>query len=142
MLGPCSPSPFSDRQSVIIGLKFEVNSILDGITDVASQVSQHLFASTCGDLHPSLDGQPESYPVMVFCSSRTEPVLAPIRSLISPAAGLDFSPIVLLVGVQLLRWALLPGTLRVGRPDFERACVVPEHDVGDSLSPSTPEIDP
>ena len=40
-------------------------------------------------------------------------MLAPIRSLIPPAGMLDFSPMVLIVGLQLLRWALLPGDLRV-----------------------------
>ena len=29
----------------------------DRITDVASQISQHLLASPRGDLHPSVDGR-------------------------------------------------------------------------------------
>jgi YggT family protein len=32
----------------------------------------------------------------------TEPVLAPVRNLLPPAAGLDFSPIIVLVLVQIL----------------------------------------
>ena len=60
-----------------------------------------------------LMGVSQSHPVVGFCSRLTEPVLAPIRSLIPPAGMLDFSPMVLLVGLQLLRWALLPGDLRV-----------------------------
>jgi YggT family protein len=33
----------------------------------------------------------------------TEPVLAPIRKLIPPAAGLDFSPMILLVLLRIVR---------------------------------------
>ena len=32
----------------------------------------------------------------------TEPVLAPVRNLLPPAAGLDFSPIVVLVVLQIV----------------------------------------
>ena len=32
----------------------------------------------------------------------TEPVLAPVRNLLPPAAGLDFSPIIVLVLLQIL----------------------------------------
>ena len=48
-------------------------------------------------------GLPSYHPVVRFCNTLTEPVLAPIRSVIPPFAGLDFSPMVLLIGLQLLR---------------------------------------
>lgn len=32
----------------------------------------------------------------------TEPVLAPIRNLLPPTAGLDFSPMIAIIGVQIL----------------------------------------
>jgi len=34
--------------------------------------------------------------------SLTEPVLAPIRNLLPPTAGLDFSPMIAIIGVQIL----------------------------------------
>lgn len=37
----------------------------------------------------------------------TEPLLAPIRRALPPAAGMDFSPLVALVGIQLLTSLLL-----------------------------------
>jgi YggT family protein len=33
----------------------------------------------------------------------TEPVMGPIRSIIPPMGGLDFSPIVIFLGIQLLQ---------------------------------------
>ena len=48
-------------------------------------------------------GMPPSHPVVRFCSTLTEPVLAPIRRAIGPVSGLDFSSLILLIGLQLLR---------------------------------------
>lgn len=32
----------------------------------------------------------------------TEPVLAPVRNLMPPMSGMDFSPIIVLIGIQIL----------------------------------------
>ncbi len=45
---------------------------------------------------------PPSNPIVQFVHALTEPALAPIRRLVPPVAGLDFSPMVLLIGLQLL----------------------------------------
>jgi YggT family protein len=42
-------------------------------------------------------------PVVRVTSALTEPVLAPIRKILPTAGGFDFSPMVLLLGLQLLR---------------------------------------
>jgi YggT family protein len=41
-----------------------------------------------------------------FLFAATEPVLAPLRRLLPPAAGLDFSPLVALVILELIRRGL------------------------------------
>jgi YggT family protein len=41
-------------------------------------------------------------PVVRVTSALTEPVLAPIRKILPGAGGFDFSPMVLLLGLQLL----------------------------------------
>ena len=41
-------------------------------------------------------------PVAQVIYDLTEPVLAPVRNLLPPAAGLDFSPIIVLVVLQIL----------------------------------------
>jgi YggT family protein len=41
-------------------------------------------------------------PLAMIVSSLTDPVLGPLRRLLPPMGGLDFSPMVLLFGLQLL----------------------------------------
>ena len=45
---------------------------------------------------------PPDNPVVKLANALTEPVLASIRKLLPAMGGLDFSPMVLLVGLQLL----------------------------------------
>ena len=42
-------------------------------------------------------------PLAAIVYSLTEPLLAPIRSVLPPMGGLDFSPMVLLFALQILR---------------------------------------
>mgnify|MGYP001432874612 CR=1 FL=1 len=42
-------------------------------------------------------------PLLRFVYQATEPLLAPIRRLLPPQGGLDFSPMILLFGIYLLR---------------------------------------
>lgn len=37
----------------------------------------------------------------------TEPMLAPVRNLLPPASGFDFSPIIVLIGVQVIGQLLI-----------------------------------
>ncbi|MDJ0756766.1 MAG: YggT family protein [Ardenticatenaceae bacterium] len=46
------------------------------------------------------------HPIVRFIYNATEPLLAPIRQLLPPAGGLDFSPLILLVGISVLRMAV------------------------------------
>ena len=45
-------------------------------------------------------------PVAMLVRGLTEPVLAPIRNVLPPLEGLDLSPMLLLIGLQLLRGLL------------------------------------
>jgi YggT family protein len=42
-------------------------------------------------------------PLITITHALTEPVLAPIRSVLPPMAGLDLSPMVLLIALQILK---------------------------------------
>ena len=52
-----------------------------------------------------------SYELRDMVFRLTEPLLAPIRNILPPMGGLDFSPMVLLIAVDLLRRFLF-GALR------------------------------
>jgi YggT family protein len=49
---------------------------------------------------------PRDNPVVRLTQTLTEPVLAPIRKVIPPVGGLDFSPMILLILLQILRGLL------------------------------------
>jgi YggT family protein len=49
----------------------------------------------------------EDNPLVRFTNALTEPVLRPIRNLLPPVAGFDFSPMLLLLALRLLRRILL-----------------------------------
>jgi YggT family protein len=52
---------------------------------------------------------PGSYnPVSALLHSLTEPVLRPIRQLLPPIAGIDLSPLLALIGLQVLKMLILP----------------------------------
>jgi len=47
-------------------------------------------------------------PVNALLSSITRPVMGPIQRLISPVSGIDLSPLVALIGLQVLKMLVLP----------------------------------
>ncbi|HEY0462829.1 MAG TPA: YggT family protein, partial [Polyangiaceae bacterium] len=49
----------------------------------------------------------EDNPIVRVTRTLTEPVLAPIRRLLPTGAGLDISPMVLLLGIRLLKRVLM-----------------------------------
>jgi YggT family protein len=46
------------------------------------------------------------HPLATIARSLTEPVLAPIRNVVPPMGGLDLSPLVLLIALQVLKGVL------------------------------------
>lgn len=54
---------------------------------------------------------PPTNPIVNFLDSMTEPLLGPIRSVLPDMGGLDFSPLVLLFGIRILRDILLSALL-------------------------------
>lgn len=50
---------------------------------------------------------PPTHPVVGFLTMMTEPFLAPIRRVMPNLGGLDFSPMVLLIVVRMVRGVLL-----------------------------------
>lgn len=49
-------------------------------------------------------------PIVRFLRQVTEPALAPIRQFLPPwkTAGIDFSPLILILAIQFVDWVILP----------------------------------
>ncbi len=59
-----------------------------------------------------------NHPAVEFLWQLTEPVMAPLRSIIPPMGGLDFSPILLFIGINVIRVSLANMAVAVGMPSF------------------------
>ena len=59
-----------------------------------------------------------NHPAVEFLWQLTEPVMAPLRSIIPPMGGLDFSPILLFIGINVIRVSLANMAVAVGMPNF------------------------
>ena len=46
---------------------------------------------------------PPYHPIVRFTRMLTEPALAPIRKILPPMGGLDFSPLILIFGLQIIK---------------------------------------
>lgn len=49
---------------------------------------------------------PVNNPIRIFLARIIEPILTPIRKVVKPVSGLDFSPVVLLLIIYLVEWLL------------------------------------
>ncbi len=58
------------------------------------------------------------HPMSGLLYALTEPLLRPVRRLLPPFSGLDFSPMVAMIGLILLRMLLLPPLLAVTHSPF------------------------
>ena len=59
-----------------------------------------------------------SHPAVEFIWELTEPVMAPLRQVLPPMGGLDFSPIILFIALNVIRVSLGHMAVAVGVPRF------------------------
>ncbi len=59
-----------------------------------------LFARVLLSWVPNVD---QDSPIIRIIYQITEPVLAPVRQALPPAAGMDFSPVVVFIGIYMVR---------------------------------------
>lgn len=52
--------------------------------------------------------------IRMFLDRIVNPLLIPLRKVIPPLAGIDFSPIVLIMLIQVVEWALISGLTTLG----------------------------
>ena len=77
-----------------------------------------IFYSVLAIIVVSFLAPQSNHPAVEFLWQLTEPVMAPLRSIIPPMGGLDFSPILLFIGINVIRVSLANMAIAVGTPNF------------------------
>ena len=77
-----------------------------------------IFYSVLAIIVVSFLAPQSNHPAVEFLWQLTEPVMAPLRSIIPPIGGLDFSPILLFIGINVIRVSLANMAVAVGMPSF------------------------
>ena len=77
-----------------------------------------IFYSVLAIIIVSFLAPQSNHPAVEFLWQLTEPVMAPLRSIIPPMGGLDFSPILLFIGINVIRVSLANMAVAVGTPTF------------------------
>ena len=77
-----------------------------------------VFYSVLAMIVVSFIAPQSNHPAVEFVWQLTEPVMAPLRNFIPSLGGLDFSPIVLFIGINVIRVSLGHMAVAVGMPAF------------------------
>ena len=103
-------------QVVFIGLMFTLEGRLDAFNVLqaliwaaigcASLLINIIFYSVIAMIVVSFLAPQSSNPAVEFIWELTEPVMAPLRRILPPMGGLDFSPIVLFIALNVIRVSL------------------------------------
>lgn len=77
---------------------------LIGLIAILIRVLQILFIAR---FVAQLLDQAANNPITRFLIDTTDPILAPVRRILPPTGPIDFSPTVMLIGLELLRYFLI-----------------------------------
>jgi len=77
-----------------------------------------IFYSVIAMIVVSFLAPQSSHPAVEFIWELTEPVMAPLRQVLPPIGGLDFSPIILFIALNVIRVSLGHMAVALGMPRF------------------------
>ena len=77
-----------------------------------------IFYSVIAMIVVSFLAPQSSHPAVEFIWELTEPVMAPLKRVLPPMGGLDFSPIILFIALNVVRVSLGHMAVAVGMPRF------------------------
>ena len=95
-----------------------VQALIWGALGAAGLLINIVFYSVLAIIVVSFLAPQSNHPAVEFLWQLTEPVMAPLRSIIPPMGGLDFSPILLFIGINVIRVSLANMAIAVGMPAF------------------------
>lgn len=95
-----------------------VQALIWSVLGAAGLLINIIFYSVLAIIVVSFLAPQSNHPAVEFLWQLTEPVMAPLRSIIPPLGGLDFSPILLFIGINVIRVSLENMAIAVGMPVF------------------------
>ena len=95
-----------------------IQALIWSALGVAGLLINIVFYSVLAIIVVSFLAPQSNHPAVEFVWQLTEPVMAPLRNLIPPMGGLDFSPILLFIGINVVRVSLTNMAVAVGMPAF------------------------
>ena len=95
-----------------------IQALIWSALGVAGLLINIVFYSALAIIVVSFLAPQSNHPAVEFVWQLTEPVMAPLRNLIPPMGGLDFSPILLFIGINVMRVSLTNMAVAVGMPAF------------------------
>lgn len=95
-----------------------VQALVWSMLGAAGLLINIIFYSVLAIIVVSFLAPQSNHPAVEFLWQLTEPVMAPLRSIIPPLGGLDFSPILLFIGINVIRVSLENMAIAVGMPVF------------------------
>ena len=95
-----------------------VQSLIWSTLGAAGLLINIVFYSVLAMIIVSFIAPQSNHPAVEFVWQLTEPVMAPLRNFIPSMGGLDFSPIVLFIGINVIRVSLGHMAVAVGMPAF------------------------
>ena len=115
-------------QTLFIALMFGLMGQLDAFSvlqaliwsalGAAGLLVSIIFYSVIAMIVVSFLAPQSSHPAVEFVWGLTEPVMAPLRQILPPMGGLDFSPIILFIALKVIRVSLGHMAVAVGMPRF------------------------
>ena len=95
-----------------------LQALIWSVLGAAGLLVSTIFYSVIAMIVVSFLAPQSSHPAVEFIWELTEPVMAPLRQVLPPMGGLDFSPIILFIALNVIRVSLGHMAVAVGMPRF------------------------
>lgn len=95
-----------------------VQALIWSVLGAAGLLINIVFYSVLAIIIVSFLAPQSNHPAVEFVWQLTEPVMSPLRKVIPPMGGLDFSPILLFIGINVIRVSLANMAIAAEMPSF------------------------
>ena len=85
-----------------------IHAVFSAIGMVLTVIWVMILINIVASLLAAFGGMNVQHPILSLISQIIEPIMAPARSIIPPMGGLDFSPILVILLIDVFRHSILP----------------------------------